>query len=286
MKIARKGDGGFTLSELTVVAAVIGVLAALLLPAVNRAKAKAKQARCANNVRQLGNALQQFETDYQVFPPANTPANARGIHPEYHINWHYALNGELSKAKPPPLDGVFDIETTPGPNEWVGTPNGPRPITGFWGGVWACPSAAPPPNLPEHFGMTSYGYNVYGLGYGSLGLGGTLLTPARNVTAPPVRASDVVSPSTMIAIGDCFEGNDGIVDELAGLSRRGPRTNNFGYYEGSTQHAAARHGGRATIAYGDGHVDSPTFRLLFQETNDAALRLWNRDNQPHRENLK
>jgi prepilin-type N-terminal cleavage/methylation domain-containing protein/prepilin-type processing-associated H-X9-DG protein len=286
MKIARKVDGGFTLSELIVVLAVIGVLAALLLPALGRAKAKAKQTGCANNVRQLGSALQQFETDYQVFPPAFIPPNARGIHPEYHITWQYALNGELSKAKPPPIDGFFNAQTTPGQEEWLGAPNGPRPIPGFWGGVWACPSAAPPPNLPQHSGMTSYGYNGHGLGNGLLGLGGTSLTPGGNVTAPAVRASDVVSPSGMMAVGDGFEGNDGIVDELAGLYRGGPRTNNFGYYEGSTQHAAARHSGRATIVYCDGHVESPTFRLLFQETNDAALRLWNRDNQPHRENLE
>jgi prepilin-type N-terminal cleavage/methylation domain-containing protein/prepilin-type processing-associated H-X9-DG protein len=287
MKIAHNFEGGFTLSELIVVLAIIGVVAALLLPELARSKAKAKQAACANNVRQLGNAMEQFETDYQVFPPAAIPAKARGIHPEYHIAWQYALNVELSRAKPPPIDGFFDLETTPGPEEWVGTANGPRPITGFWRGVWACPSAAPPPNLPERFGMTSYGYNKHGLGNGLLGLGGTsFLSPGGTVTAPAVRASDVANPSGMIAIGDGFAGNDGIVNELSSLYRGGRTTNKFGYYEGSTQHAAARHGSRATIVFCDGHVESPTFQLLFQETNDAALQLWNRDHQPHRENLE
>jgi prepilin-type processing-associated H-X9-DG protein/prepilin-type N-terminal cleavage/methylation domain-containing protein len=285
MKIDRKFEGGFTLTELIVVLAAIAVLAALLLPALARAKAKGKQAGCMNNVHQLSTALQEFETDYQVFPPAFIPVDARGIHPEYHITWQYALNGELSRAKPPPIDGFFNNETTPGPQEWLGAPNGPRPITGFWGSVWACPATVPPPNLPRNYAMSSYGYNRQGLGNGLLGLGGTSRTPFGIVTAPAVRASDVVSPSGMIAIGDGFAGNDGIVTEISGLHRVSFGTNTNGYYNGSTQHAAARHGGRATIGYCDGHVEAPTFGLLFQETNDAALRIWNRDSQPHRENL-
>ncbi len=285
MKMASKLERGFTLTELIAVLAVIAVLAALLLPALARAKGKARQAGCANNVRQLGHALQLFETDYQVFPPAFVPANARGIHPEYHLRWEYALNAELSRAKSPPLDGKFDSETTPGPDELWGAPGGPKAISGFWGGVWACPSAAPPPNLPQQSVMRSYGYNSYGLGDGLLGLGGTGRTPVGIVTAPAVSATDVASPSGMIALGDGFAGNDGTVKELGGLARGGPRTNKFGQYEGSIQHSTARHGGRATIGYCDGHADSLTFQLLFHETNDAALRLWNRNNQPHRENL-
>jgi prepilin-type processing-associated H-X9-DG protein len=269
--------------ELLVAIAIVGVLAALLLSALSRAKGKAKQAYCVNNVRQLGNALEQFETDYKVFPPAFVPLDERGLHPEYHINWCYALNyGELSRASAPPINGHFSLKETPGPDEWVGTPDGPRPLTNFWGGVWACPSAAPPPNLPENLVMRSYGYNTQGLGTGLLGLGGTTRTRAGNATAPAVRSTDVANPSGMIAIGDSFEGNDGIVDEGDGLHRG---NNHFKTYANSTQHAAARHGGKATIVYCDGHVESLRFQLLYEDTNDAALAWWNRDNQPHRENL-
>jgi prepilin-type processing-associated H-X9-DG protein len=130
--------------------------------------------------------------------------------------------------------------------------------------------------------MRSYGYNTQGIGNGLLGLGGTSRTLAGNATAPAVHSTDVASPSGMIAIGDSFEGNKGIVDELGSLNRGDIR---FQAYANSTQHAAARHGGKATLVYCDGHVESLRFQLLFQDTNDAALRLWNRDNQPHRENL-
>lgn len=61
---------GFTLVELLVVIAVIGVVIALLLPAVQAAREAARRSSCTNNAKQLGLAALQFESTYRHFPPA------------------------------------------------------------------------------------------------------------------------------------------------------------------------------------------------------------------------
>jgi prepilin-type processing-associated H-X9-DG protein/prepilin-type N-terminal cleavage/methylation domain-containing protein len=252
-------NSAFTLIELLVVISIVAILAALLLTALTRGIGMARRTYCANNLRQLGQAMQMFVADKHTYPLVAID------YPDHYTGWANTLAG-----------AGLDI-----PYQWEKPAHYPPQS------VWHCPSAY----LPEGFDIQSdYGYNCYGMSArtdtNSLGLGGHhIWVDVTHQPAPPVNESEVVSPSDMIEIGDGFKGGDGVIQDGWPYLWRTYGVQEVDEYIGSTKRAYSRHQGKANVVFCDGHVESPTLQFLFADTSDAALSRWNRDHLPHREKL-
>jgi prepilin-type N-terminal cleavage/methylation domain-containing protein/prepilin-type processing-associated H-X9-DG protein len=270
-KTARRG---FTLIELLVVIAIIAVLAALLLPALARAKDAAKSASCKSNLRQLGIALEMYVTDYGKYPGNGAiywkdPMFGTG---GFERIWATGMNW-LN----PYLGGRYDPSS---PNSRYYAGNG-SPL------VFRCP-ARKPFFMPNLFGASGgidvyplgYGYNELGTGWASasprLGLGFTIESlpfagagPAgepigiRNYVTP----ASIQAPNQMIAMADSH-GSGWLVPNLparGGSSLRGPHSKR-----------------KANVLFADGHIETGRDEK-WNEASDAARARWNNDNLPHRE---
>ena len=180
---------GFTLVELLVVIAIIGVLVALLLPAVQAAREASRRTSCTNNIRQFGLAAHNFADSQGRFPegvqianpPANSTQNMLSVYrtPGFGPNWAVLM---LPYYEQKALYDTF----APGINNYMlsnGTDLSWRGVRSQRMTVFRCPSdpghlkmfslnLTPPSNIPGQWARGNYGANA-GAGWLNFTIGGT-----------------------------------------------------------------------------------------------------------------
>jgi prepilin-type N-terminal cleavage/methylation domain-containing protein len=153
MKLSEKREnGGFTLIELLVVIAIIAILAAMLLPALSRAKVQAVKTQDINNEKQQLVAFNMYAGDSRDFLPDGSSGN---------WNWDMdaLLANQLLSYGTTPLTW-YDPGTEPkfGPVDWFGTvPYGPVP--GGGPSLWTFGAPYPDPGATAGSGFRVQGYS-------------------------------------------------------------------------------------------------------------------------------
>lgn len=160
-----KSPQAFTLIELLTVIAIIGILAAILIPTMGAVRGKARQAQCASNLRQLHSATLLFAGDNKDRIPANLRADVKQEH-----TWPVALLSYLSIA------GAAD-----NPKGILDETIGKRPLS-----VLACPSSS---QNTRDSNLSDYAKNWY--------TGGNYLS-----SDPVVKLSGIANPSRTLLLAD------------------------------------------------------------------------------------
>jgi len=241
----------FTLVELLVVIAIISILAAMLLPALNRAKGEAQLIKCKSNLRQMGIGLIGFVQDYSYYPGVGSYLKDGGY-------WFQRLQPYTQSTWTKPLYDCpgFDFDVAKR-----------RPL--LFGDL-------------DTINQGEYSYNWTGTGQssgGKFGLGQSYLAPVN------ISESRVLAPSDMVAISDAYDEAGDNLDFGITLMPGYQLADDEAMRERARESARRRHTGNFNVLFCDGHIRHMKPSKLFGQEDDALRRL-NNDHQPHRDLLQ
>jgi prepilin-type N-terminal cleavage/methylation domain-containing protein/prepilin-type processing-associated H-X9-DG protein len=291
----RAGGLAFTLIELLVVIAVICILAAILLPALNRAQSASDSAVCKSNLHQVTLGLSMYAQDLGVYPAPGYGEVISGqfvpLEAPFLTAWPVQLQPFVGASWPQDNYAATIVsyanvnETWLGPGQGVYARPGYNRVRGTFSPGWVAGG------MITMFG--SYAYNDNGCG--GQGLAGCYpASSAGRLIWSATRGNQVVSPSDMFAISDSVL--IGGVTPVVGLdvldicfisSPYAPNANAAlaltGLPAGDPAVAAERrrHGGRWNMGFCDAHVESLRANQIFDLKNPTVNQRWNIDDQPH-----
>jgi prepilin-type N-terminal cleavage/methylation domain-containing protein len=158
--MTRTKNRGFTLVELLVVIAIIGILVALLLPAVQAAREAARRMQCGNNLKQLAIALHNYHDTYKTFPPdAIWSGNLRGTTPSATTVRNYTwIALVLPFIEQTALHNKIDFRL-PAISQFTNLQVDGEPALGLMLPALQCPSDYKWDVPPRGFGTSSYSGN-------------------------------------------------------------------------------------------------------------------------------